>query len=794
MDSKSLHTLELAKILDRLAAHAAFSASKQAARELSPVSDPAEAIRRQTETTEARRLLSINAGVSIGGAHDIRPEASTASHGGVLEPAQLLDVKVTLQSAARLRRLFEKAETAYPTLARIAHELESCPEIVDAVGRALNDRAEVLDSASPRLAEIRSDLRVAHDRLTAKLQRLLADPKYSPMLQEPIITQRDGRFVIPLRAEFKGQLKAVVHDQSASGATLFIEPLEAVDLNNEIRELQLAERDEIRRILSSISQLVGRWSESINQTIDALARLDLAFAKARYAEDLHASEPILREFRVDEGLTHPGSVLRLLGARHPLLDPTEVVPIDLDLPEDAFALVITGPNTGGKTVSLKTAGLLVLMAQCGLHISARSGSGMTVFDSVYADIGDEQSIEQSLSTFSSHISNIIKILDSADSHALVVLDELGAGTDPQEGAALARAILDVLLERKVTTLVATHYPELKSYAHSTHGVRNASVEFDLESLRPTYRLTIGLPGRSNALAIAERLGLNRTLVEKARERLAPEDLQAESLLDEIHRQHEAARVAREEAEQARERARRLEVDLDGRLAGVEDERRAVLEEARRKAEATVESLQREVAALRRKLAAAAQPLEVLEDVQVGVDAMADEFVEPTPREKNAWTTPSFVFQLGDRVLLRTLGTQGVITDLGPDQAEVQVGRLRVKASLDELRPPEAQGTERRVEVPRQGSMVSTGEPQAPPLELDLRGRTIDEALEELERRLDAAFVAGLPFIRVIHGKGTGRLRQAVREHLRDNPYIASFEGGHESEGGDGVTVIRLSRI
>jgi DNA mismatch repair protein MutS2 len=284
------------------------------------------------------------------------------------------------------------------------------------------------------------------------------------------------------------------------------------------------------------------------------------------------------------------------------------------------------------------------------------------------------------------------------------------------------------------------------------------------------------------------------LVEKARERLAPEDLQAESLLDEIHRQHEAARVAREETEQARERARRLEVDLDGRLAGVEDERRAVLEEARRKAEATVESLQREVAALRRKLAAAAQPLEVLEDVQVGVDAMADEFVEPTPREKNAWTTPSFVFQLGDRVLLRTLGTQGVITDLGPDQAEVQVGRLRVKASLDELRPPEAQGTERRVEVPRQGSMVSTGEPQAPPLELDLRGRTIDEALEELERRLDAAFVAGLPFIRVIHGKGTGRLRQAVREHLRDNPYIASFEGGHESEGGDGVTVIRLSRI
>lgn len=794
MDSKSLNTLELRKILDRLAAYAAFSASKEAARGISPAPDLSEAIRRQTETTEARRLLSVNARVSVGGAHDVRPEASTACHGGVLEPIQLLDIKGTLQSARRLKQLLEKAESAYPTLASTARELEPCVEVVDVIARALNDRGDVLDSASPRLAEIRSELRVAHARLTGKLQRLLADPKFSPMLQEPIITQRDGRFVVPLRAEFKGQLKAVVHDQSASGATLFIEPLEAVDLNNEIRELQLAERDEIRRILTSISQLVGHWSEAIDRTVAALTVLDLAFAKARYAEDLRAAEPILRAFRSEAVGAHPGSVMRLLGARHPLLDPAEVVPIDLDLPQDAFALVITGPNTGGKTVSLKTAGLLALMAQCGMHIPAESGSELTVFDSVYADIGDEQSIEQSLSTFSSHISNIIHILGHADSRSLVVLDELGAGTDPQEGAALARAILDVLLERKVTTLVATHYPELKAYAHNMQGVRNASVEFDLESLRPTFRLTIGLPGRSNALAIAERLGLDRGLVERARERLTPEDLKAESLLDEIHRQHDAARADRQEAEHAREQAREIEADLDRRLAGIEDERRTILEEARLKAEAELASLQDQVAALRRRLAVAAQPLDAVDDVQIEMDALADQVSLPAPRERRERPASPYVFQLGDRVLLQTLGTQGVITDLAAGHAEVQVGRLRVKASLDELRRPEDPVVRPAIEEHGRDRAVRATISQPPPLELDLRGQTIEEALDELERRLDAAFVAGLPFLRVIHGKGTGRLRQAIREFVRDNPYVASFESGHESEGGDGVTVVKLSRM
>jgi len=792
MDSKSLHTLELPKILDRLAGYAAFSASKERARALLPTTDLGEAVRRQTETTEARHLMSVNARVSVGGARDIRSSASSASHGGVLEPLELLDIKGTLLSARNLKRLFEKAESAYPTLAARARGLEPFDEVVEAISRALNDRGDVLDGASARLAEIRTELRVAHDRLTGKLQRLIGDPKYSPMLQEPIITQRDGRFVIPLRAEFKGQLRAVVHDQSASGATLFIEPLDTVDLNNEIRELQLAERDEVRRILAAISLLVGARSEGMANTVEALASLDLAFAKGHYAEDLAAVEPILLDFRPGDEVMHPGTTLRLIGARHPLLEPADVVPIDLDLPDDTFALVITGPNTGGKTVSLKTAGLLVLMAQSGLHIPALSGSEMTVFESVHADIGDEQSIEQSLSTFSSHISNIIRILARADARSLVVLDELGAGTDPQEGAALARAILDVLLERRVTTLVATHYPELKAYAHNTDGVRNASVEFDLESLRPTFHLTIGLPGRSNALAIAERLGLDKALVERARRRLSPEDLRSESLLDEIHRQRDASRQARLEAEQALERAKVHQTDLSARLEGIEEERRSILGEARKQAQTELEGVQEEIAILRRKLAVAGQPLEALQDAEEAMEVISEKVVEPIARETKE--SSFYTFQLGDRVMLRSLGAQGVITDLGTGQVEVQVGRLRIRAGLDDLSRPEASPSKGREAIPATDRRIGVTVSEVPPLELDLRGRTADEALDELDRRLDAAYLAGLPFIRVIHGKGTGRLRQVIREFVRGNPYVASFESGLESEGGDGVTVVKLAQL
>jgi len=795
VDLKSLHVLELPKILDRLATYASFSASKELAHSLTPSSDLVEACRRQGETTEARTLMAGRADLSVGGSRDVRPEAKAAARGAVLEPDSLLNIKVTLIAARTLQRLFEKLSNQFPIMSATASGLEPPPGLIEAIGQCLDERGEVLDSASEKLAEIRRDLRIAHDRLTTKLQRLVSDPKVTPFLQEPIVTQRDGRFVIPLRAEFKGRIKAIVHDQSASGATLFIEPLQVVDLNNAVRELELAERDEVRRILQRLSELVGSHEETIVQSVEALARLDLALAKARYADAIRGSEPGLRAFDERMGKLHPGSTMRLIQARHPLLESEAVVPIDLIMDPDTYALVITGPNTGGKTVALKTAGLLALMAQCGLHLPCDAASELSGFDVVYADIGDEQSIEQSLSTFSSHVSNAVRILRDATRQSLVVLDELGAGTDPEEGSALARAILDTLRTRPTTTLVATHYPELKVYANTTEGVRNASVEFDLDTLRPAFHLSIGLPGRSNALAIASRLGLPSDIIENAQAYLSPDSLKVESLLDEIHRQRDLVRGSFHEAEESRKELGAMQAALEGRLEAIEEERRQILSGAREQVEGELEDLRQELRELRRRLAAAAQPLDALRDVERELEALEDRSPLPAPREVSVSNRG---IRLGDRVIVRNLGSPGVITHLTPQEAEVQIGRLRIKARLEDLSPPmdgstSATSTGRTNGLlDREPGRASRGMGEMPPLEIDLRGRMADEALEELERRLDAAYLANLPFLRIIHGKGTGRLRQVIREALKENPYVASFRAGGEKEGGDGVTVVKIA--
>ncbi len=780
MDSKTLRVLEYDKILERLAAHCDFPPSAERARALRPTPSLRKARVRLAETGEARRLLASHP-LNIGGARDIRSQVDLAARGGVLEAGDLLEIKDTLAACRDLKKAILRLEDEYPLLAQVASRLPDTYGIVTAVSHALSERGEVLDTASPDLASIRAELRVAHDRLTARLQKIITNPKIAPMLQEAIITQRDGRYVIPLRAEFKGQIKAIVHDQSASGATLFVEPLSLVELNNRYRELQLAERDEVRRVLADLSAHVAAHAEAILSGLRALAELDLLFAKARYAEELDASEPTL----LDSANRPP---LRLLSARHPLLDPETVVPIDVVLEEGVRALVITGPNTGGKTVTLKTVGLLALMAQAGLHIPAQEGSELPCFRAVYADIGDEQSIEQSLSTFSAHIKTIIRILKKADARSLVVLDELGAGTDPQEGSALARAILSYLLERGAMTLVATHYPELKLYAHATEGVMNASVEFDLHTLRPTYHLTIGLPGRSNALAIAKRLGLPEAVLAAARSEIHPDALRAEDLLDEIQRQRRLAHKERRKAEKARREAHRLRRELTERLEKIEDERLAILEEAREEARAEVEALREEVRELRRMLRKARQPLEIAKEVEARVEALEKNVPRRAPRRRvDEEPLPA----IGDRVHIRSLKVDGVVTALDGEEAEVQAGMLRVRVPLDDLRrksAPEADAAPRRAEASPAVQSVST---PLPSVDLDLRGRRVDEALEALERHLEQAYLAGLPFVRVIHGKGTGALRQAVREALRGNPYAASFEEGKEGEGGAGVTVVKV---
>jgi DNA mismatch repair protein MutS2 len=797
MDSKTLSVLEYPKILTRLADLCDFSGSSDLARLLTPTPHLNEAAARLAETSEARSLIA-TADLSIGGAHDIRAQVDLAAHSGVLDPKELLDVQATLVAMRNLRRFFEKHAEASPHLADIARRLPVSTGLVEAIARCITDAAEVADSASPKLYDLRRHVRVSHDRLMTRLQRYLTDASTASKLQDSVITQRDGRYVIPLRAEFKGQVKAIVHDQSSTGATLFVEPLAVVELNNALREAVIAERDETRRVLAELSTQVGGLAGEITPGVAALAELDLAFAKAKYADAIRANEPVLSGQQTEASDQRPA--IRLLNARHPLLDPETVVPTNIDPQPGTFAVVITGPNTGGKTVTLKTVGLLAAMAQSGLHIPAQSGSELPCFAAIYADIGDEQSIEQSLSTFSGHITNIVQILKKADQNSLVILDELGAGTDPQEGAALARAILSDLLGRGITTLVATHYPELKTFAHTTPGVVNASLEFNVQTLRPTYKLTLGLPGRSNALAIAQRLGLPQEIIEAARSEINPDDLRADKLIGDIHRQRKIAFKESEKAERSRSEARRLERDLAERLDKIGEERQKVLEQARAEGELEVELLKTQLKMLKDELKKARQPLDALQAIEEKIELVEEQVQQPIKR-KTQNGKPAGALKTGDRVVLRQLGTEGILSSIDGEDAEVQAGSLRLRVRLEELKRKSDDlepADEKRApgkKAPRGVDDSSTRHAllvASPGMELDLRGQRAEDALDMLDRYLEKAYMAGLPFVRIIHGKGTGKLRQEVRAALKDHPQVTSFEEGGPKEGGEGVTVARLA--
>lgn len=802
MDSKTLQVLEYNKVRERLKAFCDFSASMELALALEPTDSFDLTLARLAETTEARLLFSTNDNVGIGGARDIRQAVDLAARGGVLDPEQLLDIKSTLISCRELKKSLERKTDEYPRLSQIAVGLPVPHGIVDAITRILSDRGEVLDSASPKLADLRREIKIAHGRLMSRLQKYLTES--ANKLQEPIITQRDGRYVIPLRAEFKGSIKAVVHDQSSSGATLFVEPLPVVELNNELRELELKARDEERRILTEVSAQVGEHAEEFKYGVENLAMLDLIFAKAKYADELKASEPVLHKMKEERRKNADASlssfVFRLIQARHPLLDPSTAVPIDINPKEGTRAIIITGPNTGGKTVSLKTVGLLALMAQSGLHIPAQSGSEIPFFHSVFADIGDEQSIEQSLSTFSGHITNIIRILKHIDHRSLVIFDELGAGTDPQEGAALARAILSHLLETGCATLVATHYPELKTFAHSTEGVVNASLEFDIKTLRPTYHLTLGLPGRSNALLIAQRLGLSQPIIDSAKGEIHPDDLRADKLLDDIRKERNRTSRERQKLEKARDKLEAQNADLQKRLDKIEDERRDVLAKARAEGELEVAVLRSNIDSLKSQLKKAKQPLEAIKSIEEKIDAMEDKAGKPVERKLSESPVSNLQsLKLGERVTVSTLNAEGVVTALGESDAEVQIGSLRVRARMSELvrKSSEAVISGQSSVISEQSSVSSLKSPvssaKSPGLEINLRGKLVDEGLDELEKYLERAYSAGLLFVRIVHGKGTGKMRDAVRNALKSSAYVSSFEEPKDNEGGAGVTVAKMAK-
>jgi len=796
-------TLEYTKILDRLTRHTDFSGGTALVKTLEPTPHIREARERLRLTTEARALLEAHPEFGLGGISDIRPLVDRAHHGLTLDPTELLQVRDTLRAAQQVQRRLTRLEAQFPGLADIAWRIEAQNALVEAITQVLTDRGDIRDDASPELARIRREMDTSQKRVLNKLERLLGSSSVAPYLQESVITRREGRYVIPVQASYKSKVEGIVHDRSSSGVTYFMEPLAVVELNNALRELRLAEEEEMRRLLIVLTQQVREIGDEINATVEALADLDLTLAKARYAEALLATEPELVAIPKappdpQQGNLHPGTVVRMREARHPLLGPETVVPVDVELDDATHVLVITGPNTGGKTVTLKTVGLLTLMAQAGLHIPAEESAVLSCFEAVYADIGDEQSIEQNLSTFSSHLDNILSFLKTTDHRALVLLDELGAGTDPAEGSALARALLEAFRERRCTAFVATHYPELKLYAHNVPGVRNASMEFDTETLAPTFRLTIGLPGRSNAFAIARRLGMPESVVHAAEEMISGESLRADEMLDDLHRLRIQEARARDASRQAQSKAESQAQTLRKRLANIDEERREILHEVESQAHRELDALRREIRDLRRRLQLGVptdRSREVLEEAETAskqfetqVAALAPEpLVEESSVPSDGGTGDIGV---GDTVRVRSWDMKGTVLDLEGDEAEVQAGVMHTRVPLADLeRMIEPKAPEEPERIP-----VTQSLQPSPGIELDLRGLTAEEARHRLDRYLDDAAMATLPWVRIIHGKGTGVLRRTVREFLTGHPLVSSYKSAPPREGGEGVTMAEMVNV
>lgn len=803
MDTKSRYTLEFDKVLGILAGYTSFSAGEELARNLQPTTDEYFARQWQAETSEARLLLDTHTGITIGSTHDVRRACDNAERGFTLPSEQLQQISNTIAAARNLKRSLLKVEEEFPLLSGIAYLIEDCPGIVSAINATIDERGQVLDSASPKLAKIRSELRVVHGRIQDKLQKLL-NSSQNQYLQEAIISMRNGRYVVPLRADAKGRVKGIVHDQSGTGATLWMEPMQTVELNNEFRGLQIQEQDEINRVLKELSAKVAEQSDSIKRVVERMAELDLIFARAKYASVIdgipvdfvpwrefaqpkppkHANER--QKWTPPPPNLHPGSTIWIRSARHPLLPPGEVVPTDLTLDEDIFTVLLTGPNTGGKTVSLKTMGLMVLMAQSGMHLPAVDAR-LSLFDNVFADIGDEQSIEQSLSTFSAHMTNIIRIMAEVDDRSLVLLDELGSGTDPTEGAALAQAILNYLRDKGATSFVATHYPELKLYADQKEGATNASLMFDIETLSPTYEMAIGIPGKSNAFAIARRLGLDETILDEAMRLNSAGSNEAENLLDAIYDLREkmvseeaATRLALREIEEERD-------SLIRRNEQIEEERQRIMTDAQAEARQKIEAIEEELRQARRQIRDA-QSLNKLKQASKQVAKIGEEDVDaiaPQPKQKERKPTAKRLdLQVGDKVTVKALNTEGEIVSLSKYEAMVAVGRLQMRCKLGDLE------FKSRKEPEREPEFVATGV-SSPGLELDIRGQRVDESLTELTAFLDRAYLSRMPWVRIIHGKGTGKLRTAVRKSLRSHPSVAAWEEGKDGEGGSGVTVVKF---
>jgi DNA mismatch repair protein MutS2 len=795
MDAKGLELLEFPQIREILAGFTSFSASRALAFNLQPLSDCEQVSLLLRQSAEARHLLSLEPGFSIGGVIDIREAVKMAARGKVLEPRSLLEIQQTLTAIRQLRGSLEKLPGEFPLLWSIAKGMVELRQLEKGISSCLSPSGELLDSASPGLAAVRQQLRQVREQLLDRLKATMKSPRGRKIVQQPIITEREGRYVIPIKIEFRREIKGIVHDVSNSEATVFIEPWTTVELGNTLRELAAEESREMERVLRKLSVEVGTYEAEISHSIALAADLDLALAKARYALKARATEPIVTTFS-DNRKTPDGEqvgMLRLVEARHPLLA-EKAVPLSLEIGRDFSIVVITGPNTGGKTVALKTIGLLSLMAQAGIPIPASAESRIPVFDSVFADIGDEQSIEQTLSTFSWHMGNIVRITNSATERSLVLLDELGTNTDPAEGSALARAILLHFLSRGTMAVATTHYSDLKAFAHATRGLQNASLDFDPVTLTPTYHLTVGIPGGSNALATASRLGLSPEIITAARDMLSKGTQELETLLAGLIKEKQKLEALSEALKRERDESEQLNLKLENELQRLGAEERKVIQETR-------DRVVREAAELHKKIHQAASALrkertkERTEQAKQALAAVREQLKSEVWQTKPGGKTEGEsadegMVTAGDMVWLKEVNLRGTVIAVSEErgQVEVQAGQIKLTLSLDSVEkttPPHPEAAPESPPVTRQLDKGPVSN------ELNLRGKRAHEIEWTLDSYLNDAFLSNLSEVRIVHGIGTGAVRKIVRDLLASHPLVKAFRPGGRGEGGDGATIVQL---
>ncbi|MBT2256779.1 endonuclease MutS2 [Priestia megaterium] len=786
MQSRIFHVLEFNKVKEQLQKKVASSLGREKVANLIPSTQYEEVVKWQEATDEATTVLRLRGNVPLGGIFDVRPSVKRAEIGGTLSSNELLDVASTIYAARQVKQFIEQVvEDEDLQLSIITEHIEKLmplPEVEQTIKMSIDENGTVLDGASDQLRGIRQKLRSTESRIREKLESLIRSSSAQKMLSDAIVTIRNERFVIPVKQEYRSAYGGIVHDQSSSGATLFIEPQAIVTLNNELQEAKVKEKQEIERILIALTVQVAEVANELRQNVYLLGELDFMFAKGRYSHELKASKPKMN----DRGY------IKLVKAKHPLIAQEDVVANDIELGDQYTSIVITGPNTGGKTVTLKTLGLFTLMAQAGLQIPALDGSEMAVFKHVFADIGDEQSIEQSLSTFSSHMVNIVDILQKVDHESLVLFDELGAGTDPQEGAALAISILDQVYEKGARVVATTHYPELKAYGYNREGVVNASVEFDIETLSPTYKLLIGVPGRSNAFEISRRLGLSAEVIERAKGYIGSETNKVENMIASLEDSRRQSEHELEEAEELRKEAQKLHKELQSQIIEFNEKRDKLYEKAEEKAQATVKAASEEAEKIISNLRKMSQKNHALVKEHELIEARkrledAVPTLEKSKKKPAAPKKQERTLQAGDEVKVLSWGQKGTLVErVSNNEWQVQMGIMKMKVKekdLEYISSPKPVETKPLATVKGKDYHVN--------LELDLRGERYENALIRVEKYIDDALLANYPRVSIIHGKGTGALRKGVQEYLKNHRSVKNIRFGEASEGGSGVTVVEF---